>query len=84
MPNACPLPLTVIARDIFPCSYKPPPEVGMQRVAGVVVDGGPIVGGMSREEVNAAQTAGITAGMQVQGAAMHIQVWGFHRGCCVC
>jgi hypothetical protein len=48
----------------------------MQRVAGVAVEGGPVVGGMSREEVNAAQAAAITAGMQVQGAAMHIQVTG--------
>ncbi|KAG2428803.1 hypothetical protein HXX76_011503 [Chlamydomonas incerta] len=41
-------------------SVKPPPEVGMQRIAGVQVDGrGGVLAGMSREDVAAAQLQGL-------------------------
>ncbi|GIL78028.1 hypothetical protein Vretimale_7368 [Volvox reticuliferus] len=56
-------------------SVKPPPEVGMQRIAGVAVDGRGAVlsagaggGAMSREEVAAAQLQGL----HVAGQAAHL------------
>lgn len=52
--------------------------MGQQRVAGVAVGGGPVIAGMSREDVNAAQAASLGA-MAVQGAAVTRQV-GEERG----
>ncbi len=51
----------------FPCphSVKPPPEIGAQRIAGVEVGRGPVLGGMSREEVAAQQLQGLQVAGQV-------------------
>lgn len=48
-----------------PSSVKPPPEVGAQRIAGVEVGRGPVLGGMSRDEVAAQQLQGLQVAGQV-------------------
>lgn len=65
-------------------SVKPPPEIGQQRIAGVSVGGGrSVVAGMSREEVAAAQLAGLQVSGQVGKPAANVYLstnhFHFHR-----